>query len=63
MTKRFTLEPVSEIELRDAVLRTIASAFGERPLDPDVARRSLALAECANFSTLPPFARAYLRLP
>jgi hypothetical protein len=37
-------EPVTEQEVRQAVKECLAKAFGDRPLDPDVARRGLAHA-------------------
>lgn len=45
MAKRqTTLEPVTEREVGQAVLRTIGTAFGNRPLDVDTARWGLANA-------------------
>jgi hypothetical protein len=37
-------EPVTETEVAFVVLRTLATAFGDRPLDQDTARRGLAMA-------------------
>lgn len=37
-------EPVTATEVEQAVLHTLATAFGDRPLDQDDARRGLALA-------------------
>jgi hypothetical protein len=39
-----SLEPVTEQEVRQAVKEALVRAFGDRPLDPDVARRGLAHA-------------------
>jgi len=45
MAKRSTtLEPVTEQEVEEAVLRTLGTGFGNRPLDVDTARRGLANA-------------------
>jgi hypothetical protein len=35
-------DPVTEQEVRQVVKECLATAFGNRPLDPDVARRGLA---------------------
>jgi hypothetical protein len=42
MPAKRTVEPVTEQEVRQAVKECLAKAFGDRPLDPDVARRGLA---------------------
>jgi hypothetical protein len=38
------LEPVTATEVTAAVLKTIATAFGDRPLGQEVARQGLAMA-------------------
>jgi hypothetical protein len=37
-------EPVTESEVTEVVLRALSTAFGDRPLTEDVARRGLANA-------------------
>jgi hypothetical protein len=45
MAKRTTtVEPVTVREVADVVLKALATAFGDRPLDTDTARRGLSHA-------------------
>lgn len=43
-TKRAEPEPVTESEVCRAVKEALLTSFGDRPLDPEVARRGLAHA-------------------
>jgi hypothetical protein len=38
-------EPVTESEVTEVVLRALSTAFGDRPLTQDVARRGLRMAQ------------------